>query len=84
MKHLFIELYKKITGLNQETIVSWLNKKIIRNAAEIVSNTLKNALCCDDKNTQRVHDKWCTGKKLTYGAIIFIKNDFDQNGHPYI
>lgn len=36
MKHLFIELYKKITGLN---------KKIIRNAAEIVSNTLKNALC---------------------------------------
>ena len=48
MKHLFIELYNKITGLN---------KKIIRNAAEIVSNTLKNALCCDDKNTQRVHDK---------------------------
>ena len=75
MKHLFIELYKKITGLN---------KQIIRNAAEIVSNKLKNALCCDDKNTQRVHDKWCTGKKLTYGAIIFIKNDFDQNGHPYI
>lgn len=32
MKHLFIELYKKITGLN---------KKIIRNAAEIVSNKLK-------------------------------------------
>ena len=33
MKHLFIELYKKITGLN---------KKIIRNAAEIVrKNTEK-------------------------------------------
>ena len=29
-----------------------------------------------------VHDKWYTGKKLSYGAIFFFlkKNYFDQNG----
>ena len=75
MKHLLIELYKKITGLN---------KKIIRNAAEIVSNTLKNALCCDDKNTQRVHDKWCTGKNWPTVQLFFLKTISTRTGiHIY-
>ena len=38
------------------------------------NNTLKKILCSDDKNTQRVHNKYCTGRKshLSCHFIILI------------
>ena len=34
------------------------------------NNTPKKSWCSDDNNTRRVHDKRCTGKKMTCGALL--------------
>ena len=44
-----------------------------------INNTLKKILCSDDKNTQQVHNKCCTGRKKSL-VMPFHYINFDQNG----